>query len=161
MNKAAYRGMNMQEGAPSMLYEEMLDDYGDSCTNLNFRGSHDGKVKNTVKTSTLYRHRAWLCQTVISIKVFFFFVILSPLALLLHVFPVVPRVHSIVLTLKYIFLVGDVCYTHQLLTAPSSLPLPSFELVVGRKFSRDLHYLINFKTARFPFSAHVCPALKQ
>ena len=52
-NKAAYRGMNMQEGAPSMLYEEMLDDYGDSCTNLNFRGSHDGKVKNTVKTLTL------------------------------------------------------------------------------------------------------------
>ena len=63
-------------------------------------------------------------------------------------FPVVPRVRSIVLTLKYIFLVGDVCYTHQLITVPSSLALPSFELVVGRKFSRDLHYLINFKTAR-------------
>lgn len=47
--------MNMQAGNPSMLYEEMLDDYHDSCTNLNFRGSHDGKVKNTIKTSAVFQ----------------------------------------------------------------------------------------------------------
>lgn len=66
-NKAAYRGMNMQEGAPSMLYEEMLDDYGDSCTNLNFRGSHDGKsstFSNPVYES-LYRSDASLDSSVL------------------------------------------------------------------------------------------------
>lgn len=66
-NKAPYRGMNMQEGAPSMLYEEMLDDYGDSCTNLNFRGSHDGKsstFSNPVYES-LYRSDASLDSSVL------------------------------------------------------------------------------------------------